>query len=148
LGLLPSRPQSCGLKTALTDQALSSALKTLSDHLDAGFLEEVKALIGPKISPTDPLSEKLSWIFDANASLDEIVNRMVVPVLVAANCTSKQIGAKPVTYSAEVKSRLARMQKHLHKRYGTELDIVAIYVPLNDKDALEAEFVSRLEAFT
>jgi hypothetical protein len=130
------------------DTALSAALKTLSDHIDAGFLKETKALIGPKISRTDPMYEKLAWIFDANVSLDEIIDRMVVPVLIAANCPSKPVGTLPPTYNDDVKARLSKMQDRLHKKYGAALEIVAIYLPLNDKDALEAEFNTRLEALT
>lgn len=130
------------------DTSLSSALKTLSDHVDAGFLEETKALIGPKISASDPLREKLAWVFDANVSLDEVTDRMVVPVLIAANCEADPVGSLPASYSDDVKSRLTKMQQTLHQKYGAQLDIVAIYLPLNDKDALEAEFNSRLEALT
>jgi hypothetical protein len=129
--------------------ALNSAIASLSAHIDAGFLEETKSLIGPKISKSDPLYEKLSWIFDSSISLDEIIDRMVVPVLIAADCQiNGEVGSFPANYLSEAKERLLEIQERLLEEYGTELAIVAIYLPLNDKAALEEEFNNRLSALT
>jgi hypothetical protein len=130
-------------------QALSSAIKTIMTHLDSGFLEETKALIGPKIEKDDPLANKLSWIFDGNVSLDEVVDRMVIPVLIAANCAvDAKVGSKPRKYLDECRSRLKTMQRRLLEKYGKDIKIVAIYFPLNDKSSLEDEFRKRLAGLT
>lgn len=129
--------------------AVSKAIQTLSDHLDAGFLEEAKALIGPKIPKNDPLYDKLSWLFDQNVSLDELVDRIVVPVLVASNCTAvTSVGSLPINYQTEAENCLQKMQDRLSEKYGTELEIISLYMPLNDKDSLTEEFASRLAALT
>lgn len=129
--------------------ALSKTVKSLSDHIDAGFLEETKALVGPKISKDDPLFEKLSWIFDGNVSLDEIVDRMVVPVLIAADCENDgEVGRMPSNYLRNAEARLRAIQDRLLKKYGKTLTIVSIYLPLNDKASLEHEFNKRLAALT
>jgi len=126
---------------------VTAAIKTLKDHLDEGFLEESKALIGPKIPTNDRLYDKLSWLFDANVSLDELVDRLVVPVFVGSNCeVSGAIGDLPDNYEADCQARLATMQRRLDKKYGKDLVIVSIYFPLNDKDGLTDEFESRLGA--
>jgi hypothetical protein len=129
--------------------AISSAVDSLRAHIDAGFLEETKALVGPKISKSDPLYEKLFWIFDNNVAIDEIFDRMVVPVLIASDCRhTGEVGTLPENYVADAKARLAQLQKRLNEEYGKSLQIIAIYFPLNNKDGLEKEFSSRLEALT
>ncbi|ODA66619.1 hypothetical protein A7A08_02387 [Methyloligella halotolerans] len=129
--------------------AVSKAIETLSEHLDAGFLSETKSLIGPKIPTSDPLHEKLSWLFDNNVSLDEIVDRLVVPVFVAADCENDgEIGALPASYEDQTKTCLLKMQTRLSESYGKDLEIVSIYMPLNNKEGLTSEIESRLAALT
>jgi hypothetical protein len=63
-------------------RAVRDAIKSITKHLELGFLTAEKILVGPKISSKTPGYDKLQWIFDANTSLDEIFDRMVIPVLV------------------------------------------------------------------
>ncbi|WP_095589618.1 HamA C-terminal domain-containing protein [Actibacterium ureilyticum] len=129
-----------------TKAAISAALTSLKGHLDAGFLEESKILIGPKIEPSAPGYEKLQWLFDGGSKLDEIVKRIVIPVLVASESEAAKCYAdNPEGYSdivveefEYVTGRFEAAQSELNVR------IVVIYVPLLSKTLLEDRFIEKL----
>ena len=129
-----------------TKGAISAALRSLKGHLDAGFLEESKILIGPKIEPSAPGYEQLQWLFDGGSKLDEIVKRIVIPVLIASESdAAKAYVDDPEGYTdivikefEYVRGRFADAQAELNVR------IVAIYVPLLSKTQLEHRCVEKL----
>ncbi|BBU55828.1 hypothetical protein KU6B_20930 [Mameliella alba] len=129
-----------------TKGAISAALASLRGHLDAGFLEESKILIGPKIEPTAPGYEQLQWLFDGGSKLDEIVKRIVIPVLVASESdAAKSYADGPDKYPdivieefEYVSGRFSDAQAELKVR------IVVIYVPLLSKELLEKRFIEKL----
>jgi hypothetical protein len=132
-----------------TKDAVAAALESLTGHLEQGFLEETKILIGPKIEPSTPGYEKLQWLFDDGNTLDEIISRIIVPVLVASessaascysgcNDTYQKLIIEEYEY---LKGRLANAE--IAKR----VRIVVIYVPLASKEALETAFSAKIGAF-
>lgn len=129
-----------------TKGAVAAALASLKSHLDEGFLEETKILIGPKIEPKAPGYDKLQWLFDSGSKLDDIVKRIVVPVLVA----SESDAAKTYTDCADdYPSIVIEEFEYLQGRFATsaiakQVRIVVIYVPLASKDDLEARFIEKL----
>ena len=131
------------------NSAMNKAISTLNDHIENNFLNETKALIGPKIPKSDPLYSELSWIFDSNISIDEIVNRMVIPVLIASNCTcAGKIGELPDEYEQEYIQRIENIVTSISEKFNKDILVVAIYIPLNDKSSLDYEFTTRLDALT
>jgi hypothetical protein len=63
-------------------QAVYAAVASINEHLKSGFLQQEKALIGPLLRKDTPGYNKLKWIFNDNTSLDELVDRIVIPTLV------------------------------------------------------------------
>lgn len=74
--------------------AMYSAYKSLKSLWDPLFLKEAKALIGPKIDPSTPFSETLAWLFEEETSLDEIVDRITIPICLAADFDPTKLTTK------------------------------------------------------
>ncbi len=132
-----------------TGQAVSAALSSLKDHLDQGFLEETKILIGPKIEPSTPGYDKLQWLFDDGNTLDELVERIVVPVLIASESeAAKNYQTCKENYSSFVIEEYDYINDRLAKSaIAKSVRVVAIYIPLASKHSLETDFQNKLGAF-
>lgn len=132
-----------------TKDAVGAALASLTGHLEQGFLEETKILIGPKIEPSTPGYEKLQWLFDDGNTLDEIISRIVVPVLVASDSAAASCYAGcDDTYRKLIIEEYAYVRGRLaNSEIAKRVRIVVIYVPLATKDALEAAFSAKIGAF-
>lgn len=128
---------------------VSAALSSLKTHLDAGFLEETKILVGPKIEPSSPGYEKLQWLFDDGNTLDEIVERIVVPVLIASESeAAKEYNGCEETYKGLVIEEYDYITQRISKSpLSDKVRIVALYVPLASKESLEAEFSKKIGAY-
>ena len=133
-----------------TKAAITAALSSLKDHLDEGFLEETKILIGPKIEPGAPSYDKLQWLFDDGSKLDEIMKRIVIPVLVASESdAAKTYNGCDGTYSDLVISEFVYVKgRFADSEISKKVRIVLIYVPLASKQKLEEEFIRKLEPFS
>lgn len=129
-----------------TKDAIAAALKSLKGHLDAGFLEESKILIAPKIEPSAPGYETLQWLFDSGSKLDDIIERIVIPVLVASESdAAKNYSSDPESYPDIVIEEF----DYIHARFvkaqaALNVRIVVIYVPLASKALLENRFIQKL----
>jgi hypothetical protein len=132
-----------------TKQAITAALSSLKGHLDEGFLEETKILIGPKIEPSAPSYAKLQWLFDNGNKLDEIVSRIVVPVLIASDSNAaRNYDGCDDSYREVVIEEFEYIQgRFMDSKLAQKLRIVAIYVPLASKQDLEEEFIKKIGAF-
>ena len=132
-----------------TKDAITAALKSLAGHLEEGFLEETKILVGPKIEETTPGYDKLQWLFDDRNTLDEIIARTVVPVLVASeSAAAYNYNGCADTY----KDVIIEEYEYICGRFqdsplAERVRIVVIYVPLASKEELEAKFAKKLGAF-
>ncbi len=132
-----------------TRGAIAAALGSLKTHLDAGFLEETKILIGPKIEPGAPGYDKLQWLFDDGNILDEIIERIVVPVLVASESeAANSFNGHRQSYKDVVISEYQYVRgRFADSPIAAKVRIVVMYVPLGSKTALEDEFVKKMEAY-
>ncbi|RIJ28649.1 HamA C-terminal domain-containing protein [Henriciella algicola] len=128
---------------------VSAALTSLKAHLDAGFLEETKILVGPKIEPSSPGYEKLQWLFNDGNKLDEIVSRIVVPVLIASESAAAQSysGCENTYQGLVIKEYDYVVRRLAQSPIANTVRVVAFYVPLASKSELEAEFKRKLGAY-
>lgn len=132
-----------------TQDAIAAALTSLAGHLEQGFLEETKILVGPKIEPSTPGYEKLQWLFDDGNTLDEIISRIVVPVLVASESSAAStFSGCSETYKNLVIAEYAYVQGRFDRsEIAKRVRIVVIYVPLASKETLESAFAAKIGAF-
>ena len=129
-----------------TKQAIAAAIASIAGHLEEGFLEETKILIAPKIEPGAPAYEKLQWLFDDGSKLDEIVKRIVVPVLVASESDAAMNYAE---CHSDYPKLILHEFEYLQGRFSEseiskQVRIVVIYVPLASKELLEQHFIEKL----
>jgi Cap4 SAVED domain len=63
--------------------AIGDAIRSIRKHLDAGFLTSEKILLGGKISTDTPGYAILKSLFDRDTPLDELFQRLIIPILIA-----------------------------------------------------------------
>jgi hypothetical protein len=125
-----------------------SALTSVKGLWDALNLAEMKALVGPKIEPTAPYAEKLRWLFEEETSLDQIVDRIVIPICLAVDFDpTKKASDRSLIYLEEVKAALTDVREYYKKRIPKDVRFVCIFVPLDDKAKLEERMLKKLESY-
>ncbi|NEU11568.1 DUF1837 domain-containing protein [Methylobacterium sp. BTF04] len=132
---------------ATPSRAIDDALKSINMHLERGFLEKQKLLLGPQIPKSTPNYEKISAIFKMQSSIDEFVDTAVFVVGIATN--SKAVGgAKKQTaeYIASITNELAALSKKINvSKLALKIRLVLLYIPLGSKSKLVFEFDKRLK---
>lgn len=125
------------------DSAIQKARKSIKDHLDRGFLRSQKTLILPKIADEDAaLAAKVQHLFHKNTPLDEFLEAMVVPVLIA--CDSEAVANTKnldTAYRGAVEIEMINISNRVRK--GNPFDTIRIqpiYVPLGSKENLRKAF--------
>lgn len=129
--------------------AVSSAIKSIRDHIDRGFLTSQKLLLGPQVPRTTKHYKQIMEVFRTQASLDAFLEHAVFVVGIACQSNAAK-GAKKIdpTYQAQVAIEAAELSKALEKSgLCKDLRLILIYVPLGDKAKLVQEFDARLKAF-
>ncbi len=129
-------------------EARQSALKSIEPLWDTEFLEEMKALIGPKVEEGTSYAEELTWLFADQTSLDKIIERIVVPICIAADFdATKGAASRDEAYVAAVTKELQKCTDYFDKRVPEKVRFVLIFVPLDCKAKLETHFNDRVQAF-
>jgi hypothetical protein len=123
--------------------AISEARKSIKGHLDRGFLKSQKMLILPKISDEDKtLAATVQHLFHSNTPIDEFLEAMVIPVLIA--CDSEGVVASTAVCSNYISTIQAEMVDISDRvRSGSPfsmLRIQPIYVPLRSKEEFRKAF--------
>lgn len=124
-------------------RAVRTAIKSVKEHLDRGFLRSEKIMIGGKISPQTPGYERLQWMFDVDTSLDAIFDRIVVPILITYDSESCANYQDEKSYDAELDPELVELDDAF-RDHGIPVSIVKIMVPMNSKNLLQREFDRRM----
>ncbi|MEJ6389803.1 DUF1837 domain-containing protein [Gymnodinialimonas sp. 2307UL20-7] len=128
-------------------EARQSALKSIKPLWDTEFLEEMKALIGPKVETNAPYANELTWLFADQTSLDKIIERIVVPICIAADFdATKGAASRDNDYVAAVTKELQKCKKYFDKRVPDKVRFVLIFVPLDCKAKLEKRFNDRVQS--
>lgn len=129
------------------NDAKSAALKSVLPMLEIGHLRELKALIGPKIDGDFKLTEKLEWLFSEEASLDQIVDRLVIPICIAcdhqATVDSKK---RDDPYLKGIEENLREIRDYFKNRVPANTDFVCIFIPMDSKSKLEQRVNEKIQA--
>ena len=112
-------------------------------------MEETKFLVGPKIESTTPGYEKLQWLFDDGTILDELIDRIVIPVLVATPSeAAKNFDKEKGNYTDLVIEEYDYISGRFSKsEMAGKVRIVIMYVPLASKEELEEQFITKLSLY-
>lgn len=128
--------------------AARAAVASIRDHLQAGFLKQEKALIGPLLRKDTPGYDKLRWLFSDTVPIDEIIDRIVVPTLVTFDSSHVlSFCGDHEQYNREIASEVATFHSSFRTLADLELEVKLIYLPLGGKAELCADFKKRLETF-
>jgi len=124
------------------------ALASVEPLWDPEFLVEMKALIGPKIDDDAPYAEELTWLFEEETSLDQIISRLVIPICIAADFDdTKEATGRTEAYIAAVTNELEAMKAYMQERIPAEVTFVVIFVPLDCKVKLEKAVNDRVRSY-
>lgn len=124
------------------------ALTSVEPLWDPEFLVEMKALIGPKIDDDAPYAEELTWLFEEETSLDQIISRLVIPICIAADFdATKAASQRTQAYIDSVEKELKIMRAYMQKRIPFEVTYVVIFVPLNCKKKIEKAINDRVRSY-
>lgn len=129
-------------------RAMYSAYDSLKAFWDPEFLKEAKALIGPKIDSNAPYAETLAWLFEEETSLDEIVDRITIPICLAADFDPTKITSRRTEeYLSEVQSELESIREYYSDRIPADIHFVCIFVPLDCKEKMSSRMLKKLESY-
>jgi hypothetical protein len=128
--------------------AKTRAIASIQGLWDPDFLAEMKALIGPKVERSVPYAEKLNWLFADETSLDQLIERIVIPVCLAADyAPTKMAEKRDQEYVDKVTTELASLRDYLQARVPINVTIVCIFIPLDCKHKLETEVNRQVRSF-
>jgi hypothetical protein len=138
-------------------RAITDVCTEIVDHLRTDYLKNEFLLIQNKIDPTWPEATDLKSLLNPNASLDDVFEKVCIPVLltyeskvVAGNSKSDNKYLDEIR--VEIKKSFIKMRGELgsayKSEYGVDLPITVhvILVPLADKKKLVSTLDDRLRA--
>ncbi len=129
-------------------QARYAALASIKPLWEPEFLQEMKALIGPKVDSNAPFFEELTWLFTDETSLDEIISRIVVPICIAADFDeTKSSATRDESYLSAVKLELEKTQNYFAGKIPDNVKFIVILVPLDCKSKVEQRFHEKVQSF-
>ena len=130
-----------------TIDAVVEAIKSVTEHLDQGFLQTQKLLLGPQIPKMTPHYDELMELFEPQTSLDKFVSAGVFVVGILSNSAACK-AATQITeeYKAALEQEFTAISARLAKSGLTaKIRIVLVFVPLADKDAFVTAFDGKLK---
>ncbi|MBD8878803.1 DUF1837 domain-containing protein [Labrenzia polysiphoniae] len=129
------------------DAAVKDAIASIESHVNAGFLKNEKLLLGPQISDDIPHSDRIKALLASETSLDALIENAVFPVIIAANSDAAVNNSRPCdAYAESITDEMNALWGRLASSGLTKkIKLRLIYVPLADKDKLNAAFDTRLK---
>lgn len=130
------------------NDARYKALKSIEPLWSDDFLQEMKALVGPKIEATESYAEALTWLFADETSLDRIVERLVIPICIACDYPATfRTNSRTESYISEINRELISLQSYFRSRIPINVKVVCIFVPMDDKEKVEQAVNNKVQAF-
>ena len=128
-------------------EAVTDAIASIRKHLDVGFLTSEKILVGGKISSDTPGYSILKRLFDRDTRLDELFQRLIIPILIAYDSTSAASYENDVLYNDALLKELTNFQKSLAP-LAANISMYCFYFPMSSKKLLIESFDKKLGGYT
>jgi hypothetical protein len=127
--------------------ATRAAIASIKEHIDHRFLRTEKLILGPQVSRFHENYEEIRALLSSQKSLDELFDRAVFPVLIAAESLSTKKAARiEDSYKVSLEHELSRISQMITESGLVEqIKVVLIYLPLAAKKQLAEEFDRRLK---
>lgn len=129
------------------DRAVTEAIRSITKHLDAGFLRSEKILLGGKISKDTPGYDKLEWLFEKETPLDNIFDRLVIPILIAYDSDHTLNYKDDNSYDENVLIEVETLQRRFKRKLPRSISVYCFYLPMSSKAALVRSFDKKLGAY-
>jgi hypothetical protein len=128
-------------------EGIKAAIESVTAHIDKGFLQNEKLLLGPQVSKSLPHYQEIRDLLSVQASLDDLFKNAVFPICIACDSKATQSNqAFSDAYTEAVGAELSVLVGRLHESGLTEkIRIMLIYVPLGSKEKLADAFDDRLK---
>jgi hypothetical protein len=128
-------------------RAVDDAISSVLAHLDAGFLTSEKILLGGKISTDTPGYSKIQWLFERDTPLDNIFDRLIIPILIAydSNHTANFIDGN--SYDTNLLAECNHLHSKFQTKLPTEISAYCFYLPMDSKRHLIDAFDKKLEGY-
>lgn len=138
-------------------RAIADVCTEIVNHLETDYLRSEFLLIKNKIDPSWPEASSLKALLNESVSLDDVFQRVCIPVLLTYDSDVVQNSSKANQVyldnirneiSAAYKKMRAKLKKEYEERFSDTLPITVhvILIPLNDKVALISALDTRLKA--
>ena len=127
--------------------AMEAAVSSVSAHINQGFLQNQKLILGPQVSKSLPKYQEIRDLLSVEASIDDLFRTAVFPICIACN-SEATASSKAFTesYTKRVESEMAELMERLKRSDLTQkIRILFIYLPLGSKQALADAFDKRLK---
>lgn len=124
-----------------------AAVKSLTQHLDQGFLQNEKLILGPQISRNIPEYQRIRDLLSAQTSLDELFKTAIFPVCIASESVAIT-STKTICdeYAAALALELAEMSRIIAASgLPQRARLVLLHLPLGSKQKLADAFDRRLK---
>ena len=130
-----------------TADAIGEALKSVTEHLEQGFLKQQKLILGPQIPKTTPCYDELMELFEPQTSLDKFISSGVFVIGILSNSVACAAAAQITdAYKEALLKEFSEISARLAKSGLTKtIRVVLVYVPLADKDAFVTAFDTKLK---
>jgi len=132
------------------DAAIKAAISSVETHIQQGFLNHEKLILGPQISPNIPRYHEIRELLSIQTSLDSLFDAAVFPICIACDSVAASSHTSlSDMYSGAVLEELSALQQRVPESgLAQKIRIILIYVPLASKDALAAAFDARLKGLS
>jgi hypothetical protein len=135
------------------NRAIRDIVKELEIHLGTDYLRTEFILIGSKIDESWPHSSQLKKLLSPNTSLDEVFQRVCIPVLITYD--SECVGSHDKCSLEYVEAFEHEVLEHYHKFAGSlstislpaEIRIHLFLMPLHDKKVLVEALDGKLKVW-
>lgn len=127
--------------------AIAEAVKSVTAHLQQGFLSRQKLLLGPQIPKTTPRYSELIELFEPQTSIDKFLAAAVFVVGILSNSKACQAGTIiDDTYKIALEKEFSSMRQRMERSsLANNIRLLLLYVPLADKDCLVTTFDTKLK---
>lgn len=127
--------------------AITDAIKSITEHLEQGFLKEQKLILGPQIPKSTPFYEELMELFEPQTSLDKFISSGVFVICILSSSKTCRAATQITdSYKKNLQGELEAIRSRLITSGITQnIRVALLYVPLADKMKFVSAFDGKLK---
>jgi hypothetical protein len=131
-------------------RAVGDAINSVVAHIDQGFLENEKLLLGPQIPKTTPRYDEIQSLFQSQTSIDKLLSHstFVIGIIADSKAVADREGDQE-RYEDAARLELDELVSSLRaSSLCNELRVSLVYIPVRAKKTLVSAFDTLLKGLT